>query len=96
VLWTFSDVRALRASLLASAGVISIVAGVAAQSSLANLFAGLQLAFSAPMRLDEVVVVAGEWGRVEDMSLTYLVARTWDERRLILPCTWFSQHAFEN
>ncbi len=96
MLWTFNGVRALGASLLASAGVISIVAGVAAQSSLANLFAGLQLAFSAPIRLDDVVVVAGQWGRVEDMSLTYVVVRTWDERRLILPCTWFSQHTFEN
>jgi len=96
VLWTFDEVRVAGASILASAGLISVVAGIAAQSSLANLFAGLQIAFSAPIRYDDVVVVEGQWGRVEDITLTYVVVRTWDERRLILPCTWFTQHVFEN
>jgi small-conductance mechanosensitive channel len=95
-LWTFDQVRTLGASLLASAGIISVVAGIAAQSSLANLFAGLQIAFSSPIRYDDVVVVEGQWGRVEDITLTYVVVRTWDERRVILPCTWFTQNPFEN
>jgi small-conductance mechanosensitive channel len=96
VLWTFEEVRTLGASLLASAGIIGIVAGIAAKSSIGNLFAGLQLAFSAPIRYDDVVVVDGQWGRIEDISLSYVVVRTWDERRLILPCTWFTEHPFEN
>jgi small-conductance mechanosensitive channel len=95
-LWTFEEVRTLGASLLASAGVIGIVAGIAAKSSIGNLFAGLQLAFAAPIRYDDVVVVDGQWGRIEDISLTYVVVRTWDQRRVILPCTWFTEHPFEN
>jgi small-conductance mechanosensitive channel len=95
-LWTFEEVRTLGASVLASAGIIGIVAGIAAKSSLGNLFAGLQLAFAAPIRYDDVVVVEGQWGRVEDISLTHVVVRTWDQRRMILPCTWFTEHPFEN
>ena len=85
MLMTFPAVRALGASVLASAGVISVVAALAAQSTLGNLFAGLQLAFSDAVRIDDVVVVEGEWGRIEELTLTYVAVQIWDDRRLILP-----------
>jgi small-conductance mechanosensitive channel len=93
---TFPQARTLGASILASAGVLSVVVGLAAQSTLGNLLAGLQIAFSDPIRLDDVVVVEGEWGRVEQITLTYVVVRTWDNRRLILPVSWFTNHTFQN
>ncbi|MEV1288578.1 mechanosensitive ion channel family protein [Micromonospora sp. NPDC049679] len=93
---TFSQLRALGASLLASAGVAGLVAGLAAQSLLAHVFAGLQLAFSEQLRLDDVVVVEQEWGRIEEMRLTYVVVRVWDERRLVLPTTYFTTTPFQN
>lgn len=96
VLLTFPGVSAFGASLLASAGVLSIVAGLAAQSSLANVFAGLQLAFTDAIRVDDVVIVEDEWGRIEEITLTYVVVHVWDDRRLILPSTYFTQTPFEN
>lgn len=96
VLLTFPGARALGASVFASAGLISIVAGLAAQSSLANVFAGLQLAFTDAIRVDDVVVVADEWGRIEEITLTYVVVHVWDDRRLILPSTYFTTTPFEN
>ena len=96
VLLTFPAVRTVGASLLASAGVASIVAGLAAQSILANMFAGLQLAFSNALRVDDVVVVEGEWGRIEEITLSYVVVKLWDERRLVLPCTYFTTQPFES
>jgi small-conductance mechanosensitive channel len=96
ILLTFPSARALGASLLASAGVISIVAGLAAQSSLANVFAGLQLAFTDAIRVDDVVVVDLQWGRIEEITLTYVVVHIWDDRRLILPSTYFTTTPFEN
>jgi small-conductance mechanosensitive channel len=96
ILFSFGEVRALGASLLASAGIAGIVAGIAARSTLANVFAGVQIAFSAPIRIDDVVVVDGEWGRVEEITLSHVIVRTWDERRLILPCLYFLEHPFEN
>jgi small-conductance mechanosensitive channel len=96
ILWSFGEVRALGASLLASAGIVGIVAGVAARSTLANVFAGVQIAFSAPIRIDDVVVVDGEWGRVEEITLAHVIVRTWDERRLILPCLYFIENPFQN
>ncbi len=84
------------ATILASAGVIGIVAGLAAQSSLSNLFAGLQLAFTNALRMEDVVVVEGEWGRIEEITLTYVVLRVWDDRRLILPSTYFTTTPFQN
>jgi small-conductance mechanosensitive channel len=95
-LLTFPGMRAVGASLLASAGLLSIVAGIAAQTSLANLFAGMQIAFSDAIRLDDVVVVEGEWGRIEEITMTYVVVHVWDDRRLILPSTYFTTTAFEN
>ncbi|MWB97304.1 mechanosensitive ion channel family protein [Agromyces seonyuensis] len=96
ILFTFDEARALGASLLASAGIVSIVAGLAAQSTLANLFAGIQLAFSDAIRVDDVVVVEGEWGRIEEITLNYVVVGIWDERRLVLPCTYFTTKPFQN
>ncbi|MFE9246270.1 mechanosensitive ion channel family protein [Nocardiopsis sp. NPDC006938] len=96
ILFTFPEVQALGAGLLASAGVIGIVAGVAAQSTLGNLFAGLQLAFSDALRIGDVVVVEGEWGRVEELSLVNVTIKIWDERRLVVPVANFTTTSFEN
>ena len=96
MLMTFPDVRALGASLLASAGLISVIAAVAAQSTLGNLIAGLQLAFSDAVRIDDVVVVEGEWGRIEELTLTYVAVQIWDDRRLILPTSYFTTKPFQN
>lgn len=96
ILLTFDGVRAVGASLLASAGIASIVAGLAAQSVLANVFAGVQLAFSEAIRVDDVVVVEGEWGRIHEITLTYVVVMTWDERTVVLPCTYFTTKPFQN
>jgi small-conductance mechanosensitive channel len=96
ILLTFDAVRAVGASLLASAGIASIVAGLAAQSVLGNVFAGLQLVFSDALRVDDVVVVENEWGRIGEITLTYVVVDLWDERRLVLPCTYFTTQPFAN
>ncbi|MFF1877756.1 mechanosensitive ion channel family protein [Leifsonia sp. NPDC058230] len=96
VLLTFPALQAAGASLLASAGVIGIIAGVAAQSSLANLFAGIQIAFSDAIRLDDAVVVEQEWGTIEEITLTYVVVHIWDDRRLVLPSTYFTTKPFQN
>lgn len=96
VLFTFPEARAASASLLASAGVLSVVAALAAQSSLGNVFAGLQIAFSDAVRVGDVVVVEGEWGTIEDITLAYVVVAIWDERKLILPCTYFTSTPYEN
>jgi small-conductance mechanosensitive channel len=96
ILLTFPALQAAGASVLASAGVIGIIAGVAAQSSLANLFAGVQLAFSDAIRLDDVVVVEEQWGTIEEITLTYVVLHVWDDRRLVLPSTYFTTKPFEN
>jgi small-conductance mechanosensitive channel len=95
-LFTFNAVRALGASILASAGIISVVAGLAAQSVLANMFAGIQLVFSNALRVDDVIVAENEWGRVEEITLSYVVLRLWDDRRLVLPCTYFTTTPYQN
>lgn len=96
VLLTFPSARAAGTSILASAGVISIVAGLAAQSSLGNVFAGLQIAFTDAIRVDDVVVLEGEWGRIEEITMTYVVVHLWDDRRLIIPCMYFTSTVFQN
>jgi small-conductance mechanosensitive channel len=96
VLLTFSAARAAGASLLASAGLISIIAGLAAQTSLANVFAGMQIVFTDAIRVDDVVVLEQEWGRIEEITLTYVVVHLWDDRRLILPSTYFTTTPYEN
>ncbi|MDK2848255.1 MAG: hypothetical protein PWP34_1608 [Desulfuromonadales bacterium] len=96
MLMTFERIRQLGISLLASAGLIGIVAGFAAQKSLATLVAGIQLAITQPIRIDDVVVIEGEWGRIEEITLTYVVVRIWDERRLVVPITQFLEKPFQN
>lgn len=96
VLLTFPAVQAVGTSVLASAGVVSVIAGLAAQSTLANVFAGIQLAFSDAIRVDDVVVVEGQWGRIEEITLSYVVVHIWDDRRMVLPSTYFTTTPFEN
>ena len=96
MLMTFPGARAAGTSLLASAGVIGAIAALAAQSLLGNVFAGLQIAFSDAIRLDDVVIVEDEWGRIEDITLTYLVVHIWDDRRLVIPTSHFMSNPFEN
>lgn len=95
-LMTFEDARNIGNSLLASAGIASVVIGFAAQKSIGNIFAGLQIAFTQPLRMDDVVVIEGEWGRIEEITLTYIVVRIWDLRRLVVPITYFIEKPFEN
>lgn len=96
VLFSFPEVRAVGTSILASAGVVSIVAGLAAQSTLGNLIAGVQIAFTDAIRVGDVVVIEGEWGRIGEINLSYVVVYIWDERRLILPCTHFTSQPVES
>ncbi|MGC5345971.1 mechanosensitive ion channel [Streptomyces sp. AM 4-1-1] len=96
MLRTFPEMRTFGTSMLASAGLIGIVAGVAAQSTLGNLFAGLQIAFGDMVRIGDTVVVNGEWGTIEEITLTFLTVRTWDERRITMPVSYFTGQPFEN
>ena len=96
VLFQFDRVRELGAGLLAGAGVAGIVVGFAAQKSLANLLAGFQIAFTQPIRIDDQVVIAGEFGRIEEITLTYVVVRIWDDRRLIVPLEKVINEPFQN
>jgi small-conductance mechanosensitive channel len=95
-LMLFDQVRHLGMSVLASAGVLGLVIGFAAQRTIANLFAGFQLALTQPIRIEDVVIVENEWGRVEEVTLTYVVVRIWDMRRLIVPLSYFIERAFQN
>jgi small-conductance mechanosensitive channel len=95
-LLTFPGARQFGASLLASAGVLGLVVGIAARPVFSNLIAGLQLALAQPIRLDDVLIVEGEWGRVEEITGTYVVLKIWDERRLVIPLQWFIDHPFQN
>ena len=95
-LLTFDQFRAIGTSLLASAGLVSLVAGLAAQSSLTNVFAGLQIAFTGSLRVGDIVVTDDNQGTVEEITLTYVVLRSWDERRWIVPSTLFTTKTFEN
>jgi small-conductance mechanosensitive channel len=96
VLLSFESFRKLGTGLLTGVGIGGIIIGFAAQNSLGNLLAGMQLAFTQPIRIDDVLVVEGEWGRVEDITLTYVVLRIWDQRRLILPINYFITKPFQN
>jgi len=95
-LMTFEKARNIGVSLLTSAGIIGIIVGFAAQKSLGLILAGIQIAITQPIRLDDVVIVEGEYGNVEEITLTYVVIRTWDERRVILPVTYFLEKPFQN
>ncbi|GAA4325206.1 mechanosensitive ion channel [Mucilaginibacter gynuensis] len=96
ILLSFDNVRKIGAGLLTGVGVGGIIIGFAAQRSLANFLAGFQIAFTQPIRIDDVLVVEGEWGRVEDITLTYVVLNIWDQRRLILPINYFIEKPFQN
>ncbi|MGE2729510.1 mechanosensitive ion channel family protein [Mycolicibacterium vaccae] len=95
-LMTFPSFSDIGKTMFASAGVLSVVAGLAAQTSLGAAFAGIQIAFSDAIRVGDVVVLEDEWGRIEEITLTYVVVHLWDERRLVLPCTYFTTTPFQN
>lgn len=96
ILMTFGPLRNLGTSLLTSAGVVGVIIGLAARDTIGNAVAGLQLAFADTVHVDDVVVVEGEWGRIDEVKLTHVVVRLWDERRLILPTTFFTTKQFQN
>ncbi len=96
ILMTFERVRNFGTTILASAGIISVILGFAAQRTLGTIFAGFQIAITQPIRLDDVVIVEGEWGRIEEITLTYVIIRIWDLRRLVLPITYFIETPFQN
>lgn len=95
-LWTIPAVREVGVGIFASAGVVGIVFGLAAQTSLSNIFAGIQIAFTDGIRIDDIVDIEGQWGRIEEITLTYVVVRVWDGTSLILPCTYFTTTPFLN
>jgi small-conductance mechanosensitive channel len=96
VLMTFENVRQIGVSLLASAGVLGVIVGFAAQKSLGGVLAGIQIAIAQPIRIDDIVVVEGDWGSVEEITLTYVVIRLWDDRRLVVPISYFIEKPFYN
>lgn len=96
MLMSIPSVRSIGVTLIASAGLAALAVGAAAQPALKNLIGGLQMAFTEPIRLDDVVIIDGEWGRIEEITLTYVVVRIWDERRLIVPVSKFLEGSFEN
>ena len=98
VLWTFHDERVWKAGtgLLASAGIASLILATAAKSTASNFLAGLQIALTSPIRIDDVVVVQGEWGRIEEITSAYVVIKIWDQRRLIVPLSYFIENSFAN
>ena len=96
VLMTFDTVRQVGLSILASAGIAGVILGFAAQKSLTTLISGIQIAITQPISIDDVVVVENEWGRIEEITLTYVVVQLWDQRRLIVPITWFIDRPFQN
>ncbi|MGE0006371.1 MAG: mechanosensitive ion channel family protein [Parvibaculaceae bacterium] len=95
-LMTFEQVRQYGISLLASAGAAGLVIGLALQPVLKNIFAGIQLAMTQPIRIDDAILVENEWGNVEEITSTYVVVRLWDWRRLVLPLTYFIEQPFQN
>ncbi|MDD4940223.1 MAG: mechanosensitive ion channel [Candidatus Omnitrophica bacterium] len=96
ILMTFPGIKHIGVSILASAGIAGIVLGFAAQKTLGNFIAGIQLAIAQPIRLDDVVVIEGEWGWIEEITLTFVVVRIWDLRRLVLPISYFLEKPFQN
>ncbi len=96
ILMNFEKVRQLGTTILASAGIVGIVLGFASQRSIALLFAGFQVALTQPVRIDDVVIVENEWGRIEEITLTYVVVRIWDKRRLMVPISYFIEKPFQN
>ena len=95
-LMTFEAARQLGKTILASAGILGLVVGIAAQRTIGTFVAGLQIAFTQPIRIDDVVIVENEWGRIEEITLTYVVVKIWDLRRLVVPITYFIERPFQN
>ena len=96
MLLSIPSVRSVGVTLMASAGLAGLAVGAAAQPLLKNLIAGIQLAFTEPIRIDDVVIIEGEWGRIEEIRLTYVVVKIWDERRLVVPVSKFLEDSFQN
>ncbi len=96
MIMTFEKAKQLGTSILASAGIIGIIVGLAAQKSIGTMIAGLQIALTQPIRIDDVVIVEGEWGRIEEITLTYVVVKIWDLRRLVVPINYFIEKPFQN
>jgi small-conductance mechanosensitive channel len=96
MLLSVPGIRSIGVTLMASAGIAGLVVGAAAQPALKNLIAGVQMAFTEPIRLDDVLIVDGEWGRVEQINLTFVVIKIWDERRLVVPVSKFLEQSFQN
>ena len=96
MLMLFDKVRQLGTSILASAGIIGLMVGLAAQRSISNILVGVQIALTQPIRLDDVVIVENEWGRIEEITTTYVVVKLWDLRRLVVPTTYFTEKPFQN
>ncbi|OGQ94260.1 MAG: hypothetical protein A2521_14020 [Deltaproteobacteria bacterium RIFOXYD12_FULL_57_12] len=96
IFMAFEKVRQIGMSILASAGIVGIVIGLAAQRTIANILVGLQIAITQPIRLDDVVIIENEWGRIEEITSTYVVVKIWDLRRLIVPLTYFTEKPFQN
>lgn len=95
-LLTFDGIEEIGVSILTSAGIAGIVLGLSAQKVFGTIFAGIQIAIAQPIRIDDVVIVEGEWGRIEEIKLTYVVVKIWDKRRLVLPTTYFIEQPFQN
>lgn len=96
MLLSIPSVRSVGVTLMASAGLVALAVGAAAQPLLKNVIAGVQMAFTEPIRLDDVVIVEGEWGKIEEIRLTYVVIALWDERRLVVPVSKFLEDSFQN
>jgi small-conductance mechanosensitive channel len=95
-LMTFEQARKVGVSVLTSAGIIGVIVGIAAQKSLGMILAGIQLAITQPIRIDDTVILEGEFGIIEEIQLTYVIVRIWDERRMIVPVTYFLEKPFQN
>lgn len=95
-LLTFDSIKEIGVSVLTSAGIAGIIIGFSAQKVIGTLLAGIQIALTQPIRMDDVVIVDGEWGRIEEIRLTYVVVNIWDKRRLVVPTTYFIENSFEN
>lgn len=96
ILMSFDSVRQIGTTLLASVGILGMIVGLGAQKTIGNFIAGIQLAFTQPIRVDDVVIVENEWGRIEEITLTFVVVRIWDLRRLVLPISYFLDRPFQN
>lgn len=95
-LMSFNSIRNIGISVLTSAGIAGIIIGFAAQKALGTILAGIQIAITQPIRFDDVVIIDGEWGRIEEIKLTYVVDNIWDKRRLVVPSTYFLENVFQN